>query len=113
MKVDIPSRNLAAVLASLGLGTLEAIRAGALPASAATWTLAPPRMWEPLGGVSVDVDEVLEVFQSCDELAAIKELLPDQFEAKLNALIARLRSVLESQPEGVWEVTWYRDAEEK
>jgi hypothetical protein len=113
MKVDIPSRNLAAVLASLGLGTLEAIRAGALPPGAATWTLAPPRMWEPLGGVSGDVDEVLDVFQSCDELAAIQELLPDQFEAKLDALIVRLRKILGSQPESVWEVTWQREEEKK
>jgi hypothetical protein len=109
MKLEIPNANLAAFLGALGLGTLEAIRAGTVPPSAGTWTLATPRMLDGLAGLSRDVDEVLEVFQSCDELEGIQELLPEQFEAKLDGLIGRLRAVLQRQPERIWEVDWHKE----
>jgi hypothetical protein len=102
----IPEDNLAAFLACLGIGTLEAIRTGALPTTAGIWTLARPRVWEPLAVGALVPDEIVSVYQTCDELHALEQLAPDKLITALTELIDRLVSVLAQAEMREWHIEW-------
>ncbi|MBI4494024.1 MAG: hypothetical protein HY690_14640 [Chloroflexi bacterium] len=107
MQLDIPDDDLRLFLSLLGLGLLHSIARGVLPADAGIWTLAIPRMWEPIleqGSVS---GEIALVYRQLDELSAIQELLPERYSEKLDQLISRLEATAEYR--GGWGVKWIRD----
>ena len=111
MRLLIPEESLAAFLACLGIGTLQAIRTGALRPEAGTWTLGPPRVWGPLVSRSAVPREIIEVFQTCDELAAMRQLLPETFDAEVGKLIERLERQLARIEDPVWTISWDTPAE--
>ncbi|HET8630018.1 MAG TPA: hypothetical protein VFL91_21570 [Thermomicrobiales bacterium] len=105
---------LPAFLACLGIGTLHAIRTGAVPAEAGIWTLAPPRFLLPIRDRSLAPEAVIEVFRVCDELDAIQEVLgPDEFDKAATDLIERLQAVLARvYPNWGMGVSWLEDSDE-
>lgn len=96
-----------AFLACLGLGTLYAIRQGVLPAEAGIWSLGRPRVRAPLERASdKTTEELFEVLSTADELDAIQKLVPREFDEKVDQLIKRLQSVLESGGGHHWTGGW-------
>jgi len=90
----------------LALGTLEAMRSGAWPLAAGIWTLGRPAFWEPLKRAGI-ADEVIDIFQTADELDALGKL---SGRAAADALLERMTGVirrhLEALPEKSCRVWW-------
>ena len=89
----------------LALGTLEAIRAGTVPAQVGIWTLGRPLFWRPLEAALVP-QAVIDVLACCDELSALQQLAPEAFEATVANLIARLHAALTGMENPAWLVDW-------
>jgi hypothetical protein len=104
MMLEIEGEHLPAFLACLAIGTLEAIRQGALPAEAGIWSLAARRLWEPIVGRSPLVDQIIDVLKECDELSAVEELIPSELGSQIERLIARLKGLVDGQP--AWHASW-------
>ncbi len=105
-QLQLTESDLSAFLACLGIGTLHAIRTGILPAEAGIWTLGAPRTWGPISGLPFVSQEILDVFQACDELSAIQKLMPDGFDATITQLIDRLQAELSNIEDPGWRITW-------
>jgi hypothetical protein len=98
--------QLDAFVICLAIGTLQAIKSKTIPASAGIWTLDPPRFWKPLAEHALVSQDVLEVLQTCDELSAIQELIPNQFEATIIELLDKLTAELKGIDDPVWRIEW-------
>ena len=95
-------------LACLGIGTLQAIRDGTLPADVGIWSLSAPQFCEELSANPSIPQEIVEVFQMSDELSALKELAPDKFSGEVEKLIHKLYTVLATIEEPAWRLQWPR-----
>jgi hypothetical protein len=108
----LPEEDLIPFLACLGLGTLRAIRAGALHPDVGIWTLAVPGFRIPLEERRNLPRELLEVFGAADELSAIKDLGGQaRFEEVLDGQIRVLERILAASPESSWSLRWANEAE--
>lgn len=96
--------NINSLLACLGLGVLHAIRNGILPPTYGVWTLGMPRVIEPLEQTPSISEKILAVFQQFDELGAIKELIPGEYDLIINGLIKDLESELSKFRNQLWEI---------
>lgn len=105
-KLEIHEEGFDSFLICLALGTLYAIRDGALSPDAGIWSLGMPRVWEPFENSSMISREVIDVLQTCDELSAIQELAPEEFENAVTELIDRLLAELRESEANVWQVRW-------
>ena len=114
VQMQVSKDVLPAFLACLGIGTLHAIRMGAVPAEAGTWTLASPRFLSPIQDRSMAPKEVIEVCRVCDELGAIQKLLgPGEFDNAVAELIERLRAVLaQVDPDWGMGFSWLENSDE-
>ena len=113
VNIQLEQKELPAFLACLGLGTLVALQKGPLSAEVGVWTMGAPRVWEPLAKRNVVPQEVIEVFQQSDELAALQKLAPDSYEEELASLINKLIRALNEIEEPVWRLQWKWDEKEK
>src|SRR5262245_13550752 len=71
--LEVAAADCEAFALCLALGTLEAIRCGAWPAEAGTWTISRPVFRDRLAAVGAP-DEVLAIFSRADELSALEQL---------------------------------------
>lgn len=110
MHCQMGEDDLPAFVAYLALGPLEAIRAGAVPASVGIWTLGRPISWKPLEDAQLVPQAIIDVLRTSDELAAIQKLVPHAFDATVSDLIERLHTALKEMPCQTWRVEWNRTA---
>jgi hypothetical protein len=108
MRLQIGDDQLASFLACLGLGTLYAIRDGAIPARTGIWTLAPPRTWRALEENPSVPAEIVAVFQHFDELDVLQRHYPQGFDLLCAELIARLEAVLSEIEDPVYVLKWIK-----
>jgi hypothetical protein len=111
-RFQIPKDDLPAFLACLGIGTLQAILDGVLLPEVGIWTLGAPRTWKPLNDESYISREIMEVFQTSDELSALKQLAPDQFDLQVKNLINQLQKELSKNANPSWHLEWILDAKD-
>jgi hypothetical protein len=105
MEFHIPDEHVDTFLAYIGIGVLSAIQRKTVPATVGIWSLAVPKVTQPLiehGNVS---EEIITVFKTADELSALEKLAPDLFEDVLTQLINQLETVLRSSTDPTW-MTW-------
>lgn len=102
---SIPKNDLPVFVACLGVGTLQAIRDGILPLEVGIWTLSSPIFIKSIEDNDIS-PEVVNVFQTADELSALKELAPEEFKAQVDLLINRLLQELISNPNPTWSIKW-------
>ncbi len=105
-KLLVPVSDVDTFLACLGIGTLEAIRSGAMPVEAGIWSLGVPGLWEPPAERRLVSSEILDVLATADELAAIREGVPDRFAPLLSELIERLRREIARAEDPIWHAEW-------
>lgn len=101
-KLSLSPETLPSFLLCLGLGTLQAIRRGALPTEAGLWTLAVPGFLGPLRENRVLPPRVLAVFEQSDELNALAQLSPGTLEPTLDEFTEALDRALASEKETGW-----------
>lgn len=102
--------NVPAFVACLTLGTLEAIRAGAMDAADGIWTLGAPRTWEPLERDRRVPPELLRVLKTGDEIDAAKTLLGPAYVGIVDELKQAVLGLIETRRDKIWRLTWLRDA---
>jgi hypothetical protein len=112
MQLKVSDDYLPAFLACLGIGTLQAIREHVVLAEVGIWTLAPPKMWEPLLDKSNVPDEIINIFKQCDELYVFQEYIPDQFDSTVSNLIDRLKLILSNLDEQAWDIEWVTESDD-
>jgi len=105
-ELRIGENSLDAFLACLGIGTLFAIKEGALPAEAGIWSLAVPRVWKPLESNLMVSREMIEVFRTFDELSALQQLSPNEFPDEVSKLIDTLLTELRKVQNPIWQIEW-------
>ncbi len=105
-KLLIPVSDLDTFLACLGIGTLEAIRSGAMPVEAGIWSLGVPELLEPLAERRLVSAEILDVLGTADELAAIRENDSERFHSLLSELIGRLQNGIARAEDPIWHAAW-------
>ena len=102
----VASSDCEAFALCLALGTLEAIRSGAWPVEAGTWTIARPAFREPLITAGIPA-EVMAVFSGADELSALMALAGrDAVERRLADWMAVIRTRLAVLSEPSWYARW-------
>jgi hypothetical protein len=106
IRIKISDEHLPAFLSYLGLGTLLAIRNGSVSPQTGIWTLARPRVWEFLLKKTKVPKQIIRVYQTADELSAIKELIPDEFDTKVGKLIDDLEKELAKMKDPDWVIDW-------
>jgi hypothetical protein len=108
LKIEISDRDTYAFWIYLGIGILEAILNETVSPDTGIWTLGMPKVWEPLENLKGFPPEVLEVFQTADELSLIKALNPAKFPLEVKKLIDRLHKELAKigEPDAVWDITF-------
>jgi len=111
MRGHIADEDLPAFVTYLALGTFEAIRAGTVPATVGIWTLGRPIFWEPLEDGRLMPPEVLEVLKLADELSALREVAPKEFDVRLTKIISQLHGALARMPSSTWRMEWTRRGE--
>lgn len=90
----------------LTLGTLEAMRRGALSLEAGIWTLGRPVFWQPLQGAGLD-PAIVSVLQTVDELSALESLCGRcAADEALDRMIATVRARLSASPNRFWYARW-------
>lgn len=104
--LGVSEQDLPAFLIYLAIGTLHAIRTHTVPAQTGIWTLAQPQFIEALTKRANIAQEAINVFSSADELSAIQQLLPDNFETEVDKLIERLRVALSQIQDPYWSIQW-------
>lgn len=109
MQLHVLNDDLSSVLACLGIGLLWTIRQGVIPPESGIWTLARPQTWVPLQDVELVPQEIIDVFQACDELSAIKKLVPDHYEEAIDEFIQRLAAVMAPVGTIGWQLSWVHD----
>ena len=114
MQLEIPDEELAPFLACLGIGTLQAIRMGAVGPEMGIWTLATPEMMRGLHRNAATPPEVLDVYSRGDELSLSRQLTadsPEVFDRQLGTLIDKLAAVLRRSSHLSWNITWLPESE--
>src|SRR4051812_6831401 len=107
VNLEITSASRDALVLCLALGTLEAMRSGVWPLEAGIWTLGRPLFWEPLKRAGLS-EEVLDIFQTADELDALEELAGwPAAEAVLDRMLEIIRRHLEALPDKSWHAGWF------
>jgi hypothetical protein len=106
MQIDISEEYLPAFLAYLAIGTLYAIRKGTVSADVGIWSLGAPRNWEFLLNLPIVPKELIEVFQTGDELSLIQKSSPEKFDTIIGELINKLEKELIKMQEQNWRLTW-------
>ena len=104
VKLEIPKDELATFLTYLGLGTLCAIKNGAVPPQVGIWTLAQPNLLAFLNNQPSIPKGLIEVFRQADELSAIDKLLPGQFDAEVEKLMKTLEAELKTMAVKAWSI---------
>lgn len=109
--LKVASSDCEALALCLALGTLEAIRSGAWPVEATTWTIARPAFRIPLIAAGIP-DEVLAVFSGADELSALATLAGrDAVEERIADMMAVIRKRLAMLSEPSWYARWSEEKE--
>src|SRR5205823_1215954 len=104
IRIEVSEKDLPAFLACLGIGTLKAIQSGLIPTQAGIWSLAAPVVHTPDLFASPVAQRIFEVLAECDELGAIKKLMPDRFDATVASLIEKLESELAEIEDPIWRI---------
>lgn len=102
IRLDIEEKDFPAFLACLGIGTLYSIRSGVLPTEVGIWSLAAPIVHAPQAVTNCLPTKILEVYQTCDELSAIQELLPDILHETVTKLMDELKGEVSRIQKPVW-----------
>lgn len=105
MQIEITEPS--AFVACLALGTLRAIRVGALTPDAGIWSLGQPWVYarEYLAGHVHD--ELLDVLSACDELPLIGDMLGrDYRDEVIDGFIERVTAVIAQEPERFFGMRW-------
>jgi len=106
MQINILNDELPAFLAYLGIGTLHSIRSGIVDADVGIWSLGAPRNWEFLLNIPDIPKDIIEVFQTGDELSLLQQIRPEEFDGIVADLITRLENELVKMQEQNWRLTW-------
>src|SRR5215216_1724364 len=107
--MHIAEEQLSPFLIYLGIGTLQAILSGTVSPEVGIWTLGAPQTWALFEGNSRVSPEVITIFQTCDELSAIRDLAPEFFENEIRTLIQRLQVELSKIEDPIWNIKWTID----
>lgn len=104
--LEVAAADREAFVLCLALGTLEAMRSGAWPLEAGIWTLGRPAFLQPLERGSVAAEVVAEL-EAADELEALSSLCGrPAADAKLDRMIAAVRSRLSALNDRPWSARW-------
>ena|SRR3954454_20307674 len=106
MLLYMPDEQLHTFIACLSLGTLHAIRTGILDTDAGIWSLASPSLLGPLRSNPHVPNELIEVLESCDELSAIQQMMPQRLQGVITETITRIESQLSEAQPNIWRVHW-------
>jgi hypothetical protein len=109
MRIEIENRDLASILACLVLGLLESMRAGVIPAEAGIGTTS---IWTLVEDDSNVPQELITIWKALDELWAIQDYLPPQYDHTLIDLIERTRGILTQVGAPRWAVHFVEDQQE-
>ncbi len=90
------------VVAALSVGVLQGILDGAVPASFSTWSIGMPIFARSLEAIDMP-DRLVEALRQMDELSALQQLVPEEFEAEVIRLKQTFEEVL-SHSTAIWEV---------
>jgi hypothetical protein len=97
-------------IACLTLGTLRAIRVGALASDAGIWSLTEPVVWAREFLAGHVHEELLDVLGACDELSAIGDVLGhDYLDEVVDSLMERVTAFVAQDPERYWTMRWAGD----
>src|SRR3954466_15156967 len=102
IQLDIESEHVPSVAVCLAIGTLYAIQQKRLATKEGIWTVGVPRFWEPLIDLPSLPPDIIEVFQTCDELSAIEQLLPDRLDSAIEELLNRLMHYIAHVQDPAW-----------
>jgi hypothetical protein len=104
--LEVAAADREAFVLCLALGTLEAMRSGAWPLEAGTWTLNRPGFWQPVASSGVAAEVVAEL-EAADELDTLARLCGrPAADAMLDRMIAAVRSRLSALEERSWYARW-------
>jgi len=104
--LEVAAADREAFVLCLALGTLEAMRGGTWPLEAGIWTLSRPVFLQPVASSGV-APEVVAELEGADELEALARLSGrPAADAKLDRMIAAVRSRLSALNERSWYARW-------
>ena len=101
---EVSDDQLDAFLATVILGTLQAMRSGVWSLDAGIWTLGRPIFRAPLEKSRACAD-LVEILQQADELSALEAMSGRSVaEAEIDKMIANVQRVLAKNSEQFWRV---------
>jgi len=102
--IKVSEHEQASFFACLVLGTLQAIKSGALPPTAGIWTLGRPKIREVLAELSTTPPELLHILEVADEFSALSQMAPDRLQVLLDQLLLDSSNMLRRRQDALWNI---------
>lgn len=111
MKAQIGSAYLNTFMSCLAIGTLYAMKHGALPFEAGISGMGHPTVWKPIEGMISE--EVLHILQTADELDMMSRIPNYGVVRVIDEQIETLLRVLANEEHKGWSIYWLNTSDDE